>query len=238
MKTKAGKLSLEELEHIHLDALQEICNVGMGHAATALSQMISRPIHLSVPKVHLVHLSLVPEIIGGAEQVVVGIYMQIYGEVQGNILLVFPWESAQTLSDLLTGEKARHETGLTEMHAQQLTRSHGYTPSDISYRGETAVAYSLQRIVGAARLRRAYLTGDFTEVRRIVDRRLGAGTFGRLARMPNGYAALSFLRGRMDAAGVDHRAWSSPLVDVTLVAVTDTGRRANPPTAPRSRGNR
>lgn len=120
MKNKAGKLAVEELEHIHLDALQEICNIGMGHAATALSQMISKTIHLSVPLVHLARLSQVPEIIGGAEQVVVGIYMQIFGDAQGNILLIFPRESAQALSSLLTGEDSPREAGLTEMHASML----------------------------------------------------------------------------------------------------------------------
>lgn len=120
MGTKSQSLSIEDLEHVHLDALQEICNIGMGHAATALSQMISKPVNLNVPKVHLAHLAQVPEIIGGAEQVVAGIYMQIWGEVRGNILLIFPKESAMALADLLVGEDSPHESGLTEMHASLL----------------------------------------------------------------------------------------------------------------------
>jgi chemotaxis protein CheC len=120
MKKKAYAISIQDLENVHLDALQEICNIGMGHAATALSQMIASPIDLNVPKVHLAKLGQVPEIIGGAEQVVVGIYLQVWGEVQGNILLVFPRESAQALGNLLAGETQPHETGLTEMHASLL----------------------------------------------------------------------------------------------------------------------
>jgi hypothetical protein len=150
---------------------------------------------------------------------------------------VIRWGSGGGRRTVLGYSAWLHE-GLTELHAQQLTRRRGYAPTYIAYRAETALAYSLQRIVGTERLRRAYLTGDFSEVRRIVDRRLGAGTFRTLAGMPNGYSALAFLRRRMDAAGVDHSAWSSPLVDVELVATTDIRRRGNPPTVARSRGNR
>ena len=81
---------MEQLHDVHLDALQEICNIGMGHAATALSQMIGQTVNLNVPKVTLASLDQVPDIMGGAEQVVVGIYMRIYGNLRGNILLIFP----------------------------------------------------------------------------------------------------------------------------------------------------
>jgi chemotaxis protein CheC len=120
MNSPTQALSIENLKHIHLDALQEICNIGMGHAATALSQMIGKPVHINAPQVRLAPLAEVPEIIGGAEQVVVGIYLQIWGEVQGNILLVFPRESAQAIGSLLTGEDLGQEMALTELHASVL----------------------------------------------------------------------------------------------------------------------
>lgn len=111
-----------------------------------------------------------------------------------------------------------HE-GLTELHAQQLTRGRGHTPSVISYQMETAVGYYAQRLVGPRRLREAYLSGDFTEVRRVMDRRLGSGTFSRLLSMENGYEALVYMRERLEAAGIDYRAWRDPLAQVTLVSV-------------------
>ncbi len=115
-----------------------------------------------------------------------------------------------------------HE-GLTELHAQQLTRDRGHSPTTIAYHLETAVSYYLQRLVGPRRLRQAYLTGDFTEVRRLVDRRLGSGTFSRLTRLENGYEALVYVRGRLERAGIDYRAWSSPLADVPLISVDPSG---------------
>jgi len=116
-----AKLSImEQLRETHLDALQEICNIGMGHAATALSQMIGQTINLNVPKVTLASLDQVPDILGGAEQVVVGIYMRVYGDLRGNILLIFPRESAQSLNALLTGQPGSGDLILSEMHASAL----------------------------------------------------------------------------------------------------------------------
>ena len=42
---------LRDLEPLHFDALREVANIGAGHAATALSQMIDRTIMISVPEV-------------------------------------------------------------------------------------------------------------------------------------------------------------------------------------------
>ena len=108
-----------ELSEIHLDALREICNIGMGHAATALNQMIGRPISLSIPEVSLAPLAEVPDLMGGTEKVVAGIYLKIWGDIQGNMLLVFPRESARALVSLLTGGDP-DELLLSEMHASAL----------------------------------------------------------------------------------------------------------------------
>ena len=108
-----------ELSEIHLDALREICNIGMGHAATALNQMIGRPISLSIPETSLVPLAEVPDLMGGTEKVVAGIYLKIWGDIQGNMLQVFPRESARALVSLLTGD-APEEFLLSEMHASAL----------------------------------------------------------------------------------------------------------------------
>lgn len=101
-----------------------------------------------------------------------------------------------------------HE-GLTELHAQQLVRSHGTTPSYVGYPAETLTAYYLQQIAGADATRAAFLSGDCTEVRRAVDARLGGGTFDSLLRIDNGTDALAYLQGRMDDAPVrvDRSAW-------------------------------
>ncbi len=121
-----------------------------------------------------------------------------------------------------------HE-GLTELHAQQLTSAHGIHPDASTYEHETRTAFYLQRIVGEPVLRRAYLTGDFSEVRTRLNARLGEGTFETLAKqreyvpdprqpgatgyVTRGSDAVAFLLDRMDAAGVDRSTWDQdPLI--------------------------
>ncbi|RNC72317.1 MAG: chemotaxis protein CheC [Desulfuromonadales bacterium] len=100
-------MKFDALTEEHLDALREVSNIGVAHAATALSQLIGRSISLSVPKVLLTDIAKVPEAFGGAEKIVVGIYLQMLGDARGNILIVLPRESAlKLLSRLLPREKS------------------------------------------------------------------------------------------------------------------------------------
>ena len=108
------------LSEAHFDALKEICNIGMGHAATALNRMIGKTIHLTVPEAGLAPFDQVPEFIGGADRLVTAVYFQIVGEVQGNIFFIFPSESTRNLCRLLTGAAPEDDFALTEMHSSAL----------------------------------------------------------------------------------------------------------------------
>lgn len=91
----------DQINAARLDVLKEICNVGAGHAATALSQLIGRRIDLEVPRVIFENIQEVPRIAGGAETVVAGLYFRILGEARGIILMIFPEESAQGIVRLV-----------------------------------------------------------------------------------------------------------------------------------------
>ncbi|MCK4507829.1 MAG: chemotaxis protein CheC [Desulfuromonadales bacterium] len=100
-------MSFRELNNVQLDALKEISNIGMGHAATALSQMIGQTVRLRVPHVTVTEISQVPEHLGGAEKLMVGITLQILGDARGSIMLLFPQESAHRLLCSLLGHQGK-----------------------------------------------------------------------------------------------------------------------------------
>jgi chemotaxis protein CheC len=102
-------MSFDRLSAGQLDALQEISNIGMGHAATALSQLTGDRVELRVPRVTVTDIAEVPELLGGAEQLVVGVTLRILGDARGNILLIFPQESARQLLARLLGAAAGGE---------------------------------------------------------------------------------------------------------------------------------
>lgn len=96
-----------DLNEVQLDTLKEISNIGMGHAATALSQMIGQRITLRVPRVSVTEIKEVPDRLGGAEALMVGITLQILGDARGSIMLLFPQESAHRLLCSLLNREER-----------------------------------------------------------------------------------------------------------------------------------
>jgi chemotaxis protein CheC len=89
------------LDPLQLDALREIGNVGAGNAATALSQLINKKINMSVPKVSVAPIGEVPELVGGPETIVAGVFLRVFGEAPGSILFLLPRDSAYALVDTL-----------------------------------------------------------------------------------------------------------------------------------------
>ena len=108
---------MKRLNENDLDFLRELSNIGVGHAATALSQLIGRQVGMRAPKVSIVDLSSVPELMGGSEKVVSGVYLQVLGDARGAILLVFPDDSSRALINLLL---KRVDEPLSEMGASTL----------------------------------------------------------------------------------------------------------------------
>lgn len=94
-----------DLTPIQLDALREIGNVGAGNSATALSQIINKRIDMNVPKVALVPIEAVPDLVGGPDAIVVGVFLRIYGRAPGNVLFLMPQKSAFYLVDTLMGKE-------------------------------------------------------------------------------------------------------------------------------------
>ena len=92
------------LSPAQMDALREIGNVGAGNSATALSQIISRRIDMDVPRVSIVPLDEVPDMVGGPDTMVVGVFLRVYGKAPSNILFLLPKESAFYLVDMLMGK--------------------------------------------------------------------------------------------------------------------------------------
>ncbi|GIM47822.1 hypothetical protein DNHGIG_33710 [Collibacillus ludicampi] len=76
---------LLNLNEFHLDVLREIGNIGAGHAATALSTLLQQEIQMKVPCVRIASFDEIADILGGAEQIVIGVFLRTVGEIPGNI---------------------------------------------------------------------------------------------------------------------------------------------------------
>ncbi len=96
-------IKLENLNSKELDALKEVGNIGAGNAATALSQILSKRVDMTVPRARVLSLDKVPELLGGTENLVVGVYLRVFGDIQGNIMFLLPTASAERLVAMLLG---------------------------------------------------------------------------------------------------------------------------------------
>ena len=96
-------LNMEELTNQYYDVLKELGNIGAGNATTALAQMIGCKVDMSVPQVRLLEFKEVGEIVGGEEQIMVSIYLQVEGDVEGSIMFMLNKAAAAHMVNKLMG---------------------------------------------------------------------------------------------------------------------------------------
>lgn len=90
-----------EVSAIRLEALKEIGNIGSGHAATSLSQMLQTRIEMSVPKVWLVPLERMNEALGELDATKAALYLKVEGNAPGKAMFILSVESAETMAKTL-----------------------------------------------------------------------------------------------------------------------------------------
>jgi chemotaxis protein CheC len=103
------------LKALQLDALREVANIGAGHAATALSQMINSTIMISVPTINVSRLEEVPPQVSAPEEPVAAVLMHMLGDLTGRTLLVFPKPTAVRLAELMLKRPHGSSQDLGEM---------------------------------------------------------------------------------------------------------------------------
>jgi chemotaxis protein CheC len=106
---------MRSLKALQLDALREVANIGAGHAATALSQMIHNTIMISVPTINISRLEEVPPQVSAPEEPVAAVLMHMLGDLTGRTLLVFPQPTALRLAELMLRRPAGSSGDLGEM---------------------------------------------------------------------------------------------------------------------------
>lgn len=99
----ADDITFEEVTTQYYDVLKELGNIGAGNATTALAQMLSCKVDMKVPQVRLLNFNEVGEVMGGEEQIVVGIYLSIEGDISGSIMFILEQNAGKSLVSKLMG---------------------------------------------------------------------------------------------------------------------------------------
>jgi chemotaxis protein CheC len=93
-------LKLTELE---MDALREVGNIGIGNGATAFSKIINKSIKIVIPDTKFIPLQKFSNEFGGPEKIITAIYLQIGGDLEGEVLFFFSHSDSLKLIDMLNG---------------------------------------------------------------------------------------------------------------------------------------
>ena len=109
-------MSLEKVTENYFDVLREIGNIGAGNAMTALSQMLQCKVDMQVPQVKLLEFKDVGALMGGEDQIMVGIYLAVEGDITGSIMFLVKQDSAKHLvNKIMMGMGGSEGPGLNEM---------------------------------------------------------------------------------------------------------------------------
>ena len=107
--------SYDELNSLELDTLREIGSMGTGNAATALSEMLQREVHITLPEVRIMEYNEAIEWIGGPEAITAGVLVKMGGQMNGIMLSCQPIEFVNIVLESVMGMSVTDFTQLTEM---------------------------------------------------------------------------------------------------------------------------
>ena len=106
-----------QLTNFQVDALNEVGNIGIGSATTALSQLVDKRVQISLTHVQLIDsasiIANIPDSI-----TMTGMLVRMMGDIQGAMLFLFEFKNSVVLSDILL-KGTKYETD-PNMHQSAL----------------------------------------------------------------------------------------------------------------------
>ncbi|OPZ37766.1 MAG: Chemotaxis protein CheA [Spirochaetes bacterium ADurb.BinA120] len=97
-----------------MERVQVLANVGITNAAESLSKILGKQIDLSIPVVELLPVEKVPETFGEVDNVYIGVYMPLVGDIKGTILFGLAEQAGFELIDMLYGIESGRTRELDE----------------------------------------------------------------------------------------------------------------------------
>lgn len=97
------------------ELLERIIKLSTDSSAVALSEMTNRSIFLQSPRLDVISLDAITNIAGGAESTAISACLTFSGEISGNMLLLFPGNSAFKLINQVLREDSEGIEELNEM---------------------------------------------------------------------------------------------------------------------------
>lgn len=114
------KFSLNHINDMYMDVLREIGNIGAGNATTAIAQMLGARVDMEVPKVELMLASELGGAICDEEEEIVGIFLEVHGDIDGSMMFLMKMKSAHVIVNRLMMRDADYNEAFNEMDLSAL----------------------------------------------------------------------------------------------------------------------
>ncbi|MCM3511884.1 chemotaxis protein CheC [Carnobacterium inhibens] len=105
---------------VELDVLKEVINIGGGHAATSLSQLIEKPVHMTVPVIEMMEYADVYEQIMPEEAVIKAVIIKMMGDAEGVFLFTVDQQVSETIVAMMLPENTPYSEDLANSALQEL----------------------------------------------------------------------------------------------------------------------
>lgn len=115
-----SKYSLEDVNSMYVDVLREIGNIGAGNATTTIASMLGTKIDMKVPSVRLMEVSQLGTAIGGEEDTVIGIFLEVQNDIEGSMMFLMDLQSGHYMVNKLLGRDPSYEEDFDEMDLSAL----------------------------------------------------------------------------------------------------------------------
>lgn len=110
-----------ELDDIERDALTEVFNIGVGQAASAMSQMVNDQVAMSVPSIGFTsRIAAASELTKDAGKRICGVSQRFHGTFDADAILMFPEDKSLEIVRLMIGDEMPIEE-LTAMEQEALS---------------------------------------------------------------------------------------------------------------------
>ncbi len=114
-----SKIGMEEMQ-IGNRKLVDLFSGGVVNAVSGLSEMAGQKVSVAGMNFKKVMVKDIPNMFGGPETTVVAVYLEMQGETNGHMLIVYQPKIAFELIDLLLGQPAGATIELSEMERSTL----------------------------------------------------------------------------------------------------------------------
>ncbi|MDR2179437.1 MAG: chemotaxis protein CheC [Synergistaceae bacterium] len=118
-------LDLNSLGQVQLDAIREIGNIGAGHAAAALSEMIGYPVSIDIPKAELVSVYNLDSYYGDPDAICAAVFAASDSATPFNFMLLLKEDAVAELVGLLVAKQFGMQMDFSSMALEMVDSALG-----------------------------------------------------------------------------------------------------------------